>query len=116
MTAPGSSARTRPATGCCGSPRCCPSQLPHHLWAILLLSPPDDLHGLTPFDLTVLGLLLDNWPELRIAAWLQVAEGTITGRIPHITAMLHAPDRALALGRAARLGLYIPRSLIRWRG
>ncbi|NMH96159.1 helix-turn-helix transcriptional regulator [Pseudonocardia acidicola] len=91
----------------------CPPQPPHHLWAIVLLSPPEDLHGLTPFDLTILGLLLDGWPDWRIAAWLHLAEGTITGRIPHITAMLGATDRAPAISRAARLGLYIPRMLIK---
>ncbi|NMI02326.1 helix-turn-helix transcriptional regulator, partial [Pseudonocardia acidicola] len=87
----------------------CPPQPPHHLWAIVLLSPPGDLHRLTPFDLTILGLLIDDWPDWRIAAWLQLAEATVTGRILHITAMLGTSDRTLALSRAARLGLYIPR-------
>ncbi|NMH98715.1 helix-turn-helix transcriptional regulator [Pseudonocardia acidicola] len=94
----------------------CPPEPPFHLWAIVLLSPPGSLHGLTPFDLTILGLLIDDWPDWRIAAWLQLAEGTVTGRIQHITAMLGAPDRALALSRAARLGLHIPRMLINRRG
>ncbi|WP_214368481.1 helix-turn-helix transcriptional regulator [Pseudonocardia sp. H11422] len=94
----------------------CPPEPPYHLWAVVLLSPAADVHGLTPFDLTILGLLIDGWPDWRIAAWLQLAEATVTGRIPHITAMLGTPDRTLAISRTARLGLYIPRMLIKRRG
>lgn len=78
---------------------------------VVLLSAPPDLHALTPLDLTILGLLIDDWPDGRIADRLQLPEGTVTGRIEYITAALHAPDRALALSRATRRGLYIPRSL-----
>jgi DNA-binding CsgD family transcriptional regulator len=46
---------------------------------------------------------------------MQLAEGTVTGRIPHVTAMLDVTDRALAISRATRLGLYIPRTLINRR-
>ncbi|MHA6794171.1 LuxR C-terminal-related transcriptional regulator [Pseudonocardia bannensis] len=94
----------------------CPPQPPHHLWAVVLLSPPADLHGLTPFDLTILGLLIEGRPDWRIAAWLQLAEGTVTGRIPHIAARLGVTDRALLISRAARLGVYIPRALMKRRG
>ncbi|MCE0763034.1 MEDS domain-containing protein [Pseudonocardia kujensis] len=79
--------------------------------ALLLLSPPPDLHRLTPLDLSVLGLLIDGWSDAGIATRLHLPEDTVTGRVEHITAALDAPDRALALGRAARRGLYIPRSL-----
>ncbi|MCE3555672.1 sensor histidine kinase [Pseudonocardia sp. RS11V-5] len=89
----------------------CPPHLGTTRGMLVLLSPPPDLHRLTPLDLTILGLLIDDWPDGRIAAWLQLPEGTVTGRIEYITAALHAPDRALALSRATRRGLYIPRSL-----
>ncbi|GAA4694087.1 hypothetical protein GCM10023215_34580 [Pseudonocardia yuanmonensis] len=101
-----------PAGGliCVTALRCPPHPRSIHGTA-LLLSPPPDLQRLTPLDLTILGLLVDDWPDGRIAARLHLSEGTVTGRVEHITAMLDAPDRALALSRATRRGLYIPGSL-----
>ncbi|WP_460914137.1 response regulator transcription factor [Plantactinospora veratri] len=80
---------------------------------MVLLSAPGDLHGLTPRELEILGLLVDGWPNQRIANTLVVAPRTVAAHVEHILAKLAAPSRTLAAVRALRLGLYVPRSLSR---
>jgi DNA-binding CsgD family transcriptional regulator len=86
----------------------CPPDAPHYLVAAVLLSPPGDLRGLTRRELQILGLLVDGWPNRRIAAALFVTARTVAAHVEHILAKLGAPTRTLAAVRALRLGLYVP--------
>jgi len=88
-----------------------PARSPYDLAAVVLVSPPGDTCGLTPRELEILGLLVEGWPNRRIAAALVVARRTVNAHIEHIMAKLDAPTRTLAAVRALRLGLYVPRLL-----
>ncbi|WP_214370867.1 helix-turn-helix domain-containing protein [Pseudonocardia sp. H11422] len=90
----------------------CPPEPPYHLTAVVLVSTPPDLHGLTPCELEVLGLLVEGWSRLRIAAALEMAEFDVAARVETAATKLGAPTRTLAAVRAAREGLYVPRALI----
>jgi DNA-binding CsgD family transcriptional regulator len=89
----------------------CPSDSPHDLVAVVLISPPADLRGLTRRELEVLGLLVEGWPNHRIAAAMVVAQRTVNSHLEHILAKLSVPSRTLAAIRALRFGLYVPRPL-----
>jgi AraC-like DNA-binding protein/DNA-binding CsgD family transcriptional regulator len=89
----------------------CPTQPPYHLTAVVVLSPPGDLHGLTGRELEILGLLIEGWSNRRIAAALDISEYTMAVHLEHILLKVEAPTRTLAMLRAARWGLYVPRSL-----
>jgi DNA-binding CsgD family transcriptional regulator len=88
-----------------------PSDPPHLLAAAVLVSPQGDLHGLTPRELEILGLLVEGWPNARIAACLFVTRRTVNAHVEHILTKLDAGTRTLAAARAIRFGLYIPRPL-----
>jgi DNA-binding CsgD family transcriptional regulator len=89
----------------------CPRDVPDYLSAIVLVSPPGELHRLTSRELEVLGLLVEGWPNLRIAAILFLAERTVAAHLEHILAKLAVPTRAAAAALALRQGLYFPRQL-----
>nr|WP_275403865.1 helix-turn-helix domain-containing protein [Pseudonocardia acidicola] len=93
----------------------CPDQAPYHLIAAVLVSPAGDLHGLSPGALDILGLLVESWPRRRIAAALGVAEFVVAANIEHIVARLGTGNVALAVLRANREGLYVPRRLVTGR-
>jgi DNA-binding CsgD family transcriptional regulator len=78
------------------------------LGAVVTVSPPGDLRGLTPRELHVAGLLTLGWPNRRIATRLTVAERTVAAHVEHILMKLGAPSRTLAAVCATRLGLYVP--------
>ncbi len=86
----------------------CPADAPPSLLAVVLLSPPGELHGLTPRELEILGLLVEGWPNRRIAAALFITPRTVATHVEHILIKLDAPTRTLAVVRALRLGLYVP--------
>ncbi|GAA0813314.1 LuxR C-terminal-related transcriptional regulator [Spirilliplanes yamanashiensis] len=86
----------------------CPPDAPQYMVAVVLLSPPGDLLGLTDRELEILGLLVEGWPNRRIAAALYIAQRTVAAHIEHILPKLGAPTRTLAAVRALRLGLYVP--------
>jgi DNA-binding CsgD family transcriptional regulator len=88
-----------------------PPDLPDYLAAIVLISAAVDLHGLTPRELEILGLLVEGWPNARIAATLVIAERTVATHLEHILAKLDVTTRAAAAALALRLGLYIPRRI-----
>jgi DNA-binding CsgD family transcriptional regulator len=88
----------------------CPTDALQYLTAVVLLSPPGNLHGLTRRELEILGLLTEGWPNRRIAAALFVTMRTVAAHVEHILAKLGTPTRTLAAVRALRLGLYVPRS------
>lgn len=78
------------------------------LSAAVLLSPPPDLHGLTPRELEVLGMLVEGWSNAEIARCLVVAQRTVATHVEHVLAKLQACTRTHAAVRAEREGLYVP--------
>jgi DNA-binding CsgD family transcriptional regulator len=88
-----------------------PVQPLHPRSAVVLISPAGDLHGLTRRELEVLGLIIEGWPNQRIAAVLVVADRTVAAHVEHILAKLAVTTRTLAAVRALRTGLYVPREL-----
>jgi hypothetical protein len=89
----------------------CRGQAPQHLVAVVTVSPPGNLRGLTRPELEILGLLMEDWPVERIAAALDVGKQAVATRIDHIRIKLDAPTRDIATLRGQRLGLYIPHRL-----
>ena len=75
---------------------------------VVLVSPAGDLHGLTPRELEVLGLLVDGCTNSEVASALVVAQRTVAAHMEHILVKLSAPTRTLAAVRAEREGLYVP--------
>jgi DNA-binding CsgD family transcriptional regulator len=82
--------------------------VPSALTAVALLSPATDLHGLTPRELEVLGLLVEGCSNQQIASTLVVAPRTVAAHLEHVLSKLGAPTRTLAAVRAERDGLYVP--------
>src|SRR4051812_48694620 len=85
-----------------------PEDVPPGLTALALLSPATYLHGLTPRELEVLGLLVEGCSNQEIARTLVVAPRTVAAHLEHVLAKLEAPTRTLAAVRAERDGLYVP--------
>src|SRR3954453_22798377 len=85
-----------------------PEDVPPGLTAVALLSPATYLHGLTPRELEVLGLLVEGCSDQEIAHTLVVAPRTVAAHLEHILVKLGAPTRTLAAVRAERDGLYVP--------
>jgi DNA-binding CsgD family transcriptional regulator len=88
-----------------------PEDAPPALTAVTLLSPAKDLHGLTPRELEVLGLLVEGCSNHEIARTLVVAPRTVAAHLEHVLVKLGAPTRTLAAVRAERDGLYVPAPL-----
>jgi DNA-binding CsgD family transcriptional regulator len=86
-----------------------PDDVPAVLGGLVLLSPMPDLHGLTPRELEVLGLVIDGYSNQQIARTLVVAPRTVAAHVEHLLVKLEAPTRTLAAVRAEREGLYVPR-------
>jgi DNA-binding NarL/FixJ family response regulator len=61
--------------------------------------------------LEVLGLIIEGWPNPRIAAELGLAERTAAAHVEHILEKLEVRSRTLAAVRALRRGLYVPREI-----
>jgi DNA-binding CsgD family transcriptional regulator len=89
----------------------CAAHPPHHMVAVVVLSPPADLRGLTPVQLRILGLLVEGRTNPRIAAALRLTKRAVAAHMAQIRAQLDAPTRAVATMRAARQGVYVPSSL-----
>jgi DNA-binding CsgD family transcriptional regulator len=85
-----------------------PQGAPARVTGVVLLSPMPDLHGLTPRELEVLGLVVDGCSNQEIARALVVAPRTVAAHIEHLLVKLGAPTRTLAAVRAEREGLYVP--------
>ena len=85
-----------------------PDDVPAVLGGVVLLSPVPDLHGLTPRELEVLGLMVEGRSNQEIARTLVVAPRTVAAHLEHLLAKLEAPTRTLAAVRAERQGLYVP--------
>jgi DNA-binding CsgD family transcriptional regulator len=84
-------------------------EFPDQWAAVVLVSPPGDVRGLTRREMQIVGLLIEGWSNVRIATELFIAERTVATHVEHILAKFGAPSRTLAAARALRLGLYIPR-------
>lgn len=78
--------------------------------ALVLLSPPGDLLGLTARELEVLGLLVDGCSNTEIADALVVSARTVATHVEHLLAKLSCASRTHAAVRALREGLYLPAS------
>lgn len=89
----------------------CPEQPPAHLSAVVLLSPPPFLSGLTVRDLEILGLLVAGWSRIRMAAALGKSVRAVVGEIEDVLTRVGAPSRHEAAVKALRRGLYIPADL-----
>jgi DNA-binding NarL/FixJ family response regulator len=63
---------------------------------------------LTPVELQILGMLMDGWPDGRVAAALAIPDRAVAGHVDNVLAKLAAPTRELAVRRAIRRGLYVP--------
>jgi DNA-binding CsgD family transcriptional regulator len=85
-----------------------PDDVPVVLSGVVLLSPVPDLHGLTPRELEVLGLVIEGRSNQEIARTLVVAPRTVAAHVEHVLVKLQAPTRTLAAVRAEREGLYVP--------
>ena len=80
-----------------------------HLSAAVLLCPPGDLHGLTPLDLRVLGLLVESVTDVpSLARSLGVAVETVADSLGRSTVALGTSDLTAATVRALRTGMRIP--------
>jgi DNA-binding CsgD family transcriptional regulator len=91
----------------------CAAHPPHYLCGVVVVSPPGNVPGLNHRELEILGLLVADWPDRRIAAALDLPPRTIAETVEHILTKLAAPTRIVAVLRAIRQGLYIPRPLMR---
>jgi DNA-binding CsgD family transcriptional regulator len=85
-----------------------PENVSPGLRAVALLSPATDLHGLTPRELEVLGLLVEGCSNQEIARRLVVAPRTVAAHVEHVLVKLGTPTRTRAAVRAERDGLYVP--------
>jgi DNA-binding CsgD family transcriptional regulator len=89
----------------------CQGLPPFDIRAAVLLGPPGPLYGLTRRELEILGLLIEGWPNQRIASYLTIASRTVAAHLEHILAKLDATSRTTAAVRAFRQGLYLPQAL-----
>jgi DNA-binding CsgD family transcriptional regulator len=90
----------------------CASLPPHHLVAVVVLSRVRNLRGLSPVQLQMLGLLLEDWPDARVAASLGLPPPTVADHLQRIQARLGAGTRDVAAMRALREGLYVPAAFL----
>jgi DNA-binding CsgD family transcriptional regulator len=79
--------------------------------AVVVVSSPGDLHGLTSRELEVLGLLVEGWPNRAIAADLGITGRTVAAHVEHILTKFAVTSRTVAAVGALRRGLFVPRLL-----
>jgi DNA-binding CsgD family transcriptional regulator len=86
----------------------CAAQVPRYLQAVVAVAAPGDLSGLTHRELEILGALVEDWADARIAAALDIPEVAVGGHLESIQLKLGVPDRSRVTLRALREGLYVP--------
>jgi DNA-binding CsgD family transcriptional regulator len=91
----------------------CHVRSPGHLSGVVVVSQPADVHGLTRPEPEILGMLIEDWPLLRISGALAMDEGNLAGHLESIQHKLAARTRDVATLRALRCGLYVPSELAR---
>lgn len=85
-----------------------------HLAAAVLLSAPGDLHGLTPLQLRLLGLLAEAAADVpQLAAALDVDPRTVADTLRAALSALETTDLTAGTVHAVRAGLRIPPQLAR---
>jgi hypothetical protein len=89
----------------------CSRPSPRHLRAVVAVSAPGDLCGLTGTELEILGALVDDATVASIAVARGVPVAIIEGHLEHVRIKLAVPDRITASLRAVREGLYVPTEL-----
>ena len=87
--------------GCNGRPT-------RHLRAVVAVSAPGDLCGLTGTELEILGALVDGAATASIAVARGIPVEIVEGHLERIRIKLAVPDRITASLRAVREGLYVP--------
>ena len=90
-----------------------PEDVPPGLTAVALLSPATDLHGLTPRELEVLGLLVEGCSNHEIARTLVVAPRTVAAHLEHVLVQARGTDEDTRrgprrTGRSLRSGPLAP--------
>lgn len=85
-----------------------PPDGPAGLIGMVVLSPAAGLHGLSPRELEVLGLLVEGCSNQQIAHRLLVTPRTVATHLEHVLVKLGVPCRTMAAVRAEREGLYVP--------
>lgn len=85
-----------------------PDDVPPALVGVAMVSPAEDLRGLTPRELEVLGLVVDGCSNQEIAHTLVVAPRTVAAHIEHLLVKLGVSTRTSAAVLADREGLYVP--------
>jgi DNA-binding CsgD family transcriptional regulator len=81
---------------------------PRHLRAVIAVSAPGDLHGLTGTELEILGALVHGATAASIAGARGLPAGIVESHLERIRIKLAVPDPITAGLRAAREGLYVP--------
>jgi DNA-binding CsgD family transcriptional regulator len=89
----------------------CPGEGTDHLRAAVLVSPSPNLRGLSYRELQVLGLVVDDWPDERIAQALGISAEDVADCIHRSMNLLAAPSRTGLATRALREGLFLPRRM-----
>jgi DNA-binding CsgD family transcriptional regulator len=89
----------------------CDGRPPRHLRAVVAVSAPGDLCGLTGTELEILGALVDGAAAASIAGARGIPVEIVEGHLERIQIKLAVPDRITAGLRAVREGLYVPTGL-----
>ncbi|MBR7674881.1 helix-turn-helix transcriptional regulator [Streptomyces daliensis] len=90
----------------------CPRQPPGHLYGLVLLSPPPELHGLTRRELELCGHLVRGASNAEIAAALAITPRTVAAHLEHVFAKLGVSSRSMAAVRVLRQGLHLPPQVV----
>jgi DNA-binding NarL/FixJ family response regulator len=94
----------------------CVPQPASYLAAVVMVSPPGDVCGLTRRELEILGLVVEGCSNQRIAAAFGITARTVAAHVEQILAKLGARTRAVAAIRSLNRGLYVPHPLVRSSG
>jgi DNA-binding CsgD family transcriptional regulator len=89
----------------------CDGRPPRHLRAVVAVSAPGDLCGLTGTELEILGALVEGATSASIAVARGIPVEIIEGQLERVRIKLAVPDRITASLRAVREGLYVPTEL-----
>jgi DNA-binding CsgD family transcriptional regulator len=82
---------------------------PDHLRGVVLVSPPPDMRGMSYRELQVLGLVVEGWPDERIAQALGITTEDVADCVHRSMYLLAAPSRTGLVIRVLREGLFLPR-------
>jgi hypothetical protein len=86
----------------------CSGEGADHLRAFVVVSPAADLRGLSHRALRILGLVIEDWPDERIAVAMATTTQDVAECIHYCMHQLAAPSRTALAVRALREGLFLP--------